>query len=310
MLVVKKIELSVVSLFIYGCNIDNMNQNYPEYQFLTSRFTVNAGKYYTRHLTQAFCQVFMVVAACFVYLPAFAKPDDTPFLSIYTEVRYPADYIQTASGDELPSNSASELMHALVEKAGLPYSIKVVPWARAIQAIDNEPNVIVYSMARTPEREPLYHWIGEIRPINIYLFGLRERKAELPDTLQVARDFRIGNLLNDVVDEYFRGEGFPDLVYFRDFSRSISMLQRGRIDLIPFAEHGIEEFLIQQGVDTNILVPMVQIDAVSTSLNIVLSKSTDPDVTALLIDSYQELVESGRYEEIMGIEWRGDSGAR
>ena len=220
-----------------------MNQNCLEYQFLATRFTVNTGKYYSRRLLRAFSRIVAVIAASFVCLPALAQPDAAPFLAIYTEVRYPADYIQTTDGAELPSSYASELVHALVEKTGLPYTIEVVPWARAVQAIDSEPNVIVYSMTRTPEREPLYHWIGEIRPMNIHLFGLREREAELPTTLQRARDYRIGNLRNDVVDEYLSGEGFPNLVYFRDFSRAISMLQRGRIDLIPFAEHGIDEFL-------------------------------------------------------------------
>ena len=253
---------------------------------------------------------FTLGLTVFVCSTVSAQADDAPVLTVFADVRYPADYVQTTTGQELPANSAGNLVQALLEASGIPYAVEVAPWSRAIQAVDSEPNVIVYSIVRTAERESRYYWIGQTRPVDIYLFGLRARAHELPTTLQQARDYRIGNLRANMVDDYLSSAGFTELVYFQDFSRSIAMLQRGRIDLIPFAEHGINQFLRLQEADSDLLVPMLRIEALATSLNIILSKRTDPEIAALLAETYQELVQSRRYEEIMGIEWQGGSAAR
>ncbi len=280
------------------------SNNYTSYGAIASRRNDTASL-----LLRWIHRILWVVCALFTALPAFAQDFPAPKLTVYTEIRYPADFITDQAGASVARSYATDLVEAVLDESGFDYSIEVVPWARAMQAVSTESNVLAYSMAHSEERDTRFHWIGLIRPINISLYGLRARLHELPTTLAEARDYRIGNLRGDVVDIYLSGQGFPNLVYFRDFSRSISMLNRRRIDLIPFGEHGIGQFLQQNDIDPETLVPVIRIDDVSTTLNLVASLSTDNAIKDRLRAAYLRVVESGLYRQIMGFEWDSDADA-
>ena len=55
---------------------------------------------------------------------------------------------------------ATDKVRAAFERAGLPYTIELLPWKRAYAAAYQRPDACVYSTARTPERDPLFKWVG------------------------------------------------------------------------------------------------------------------------------------------------------
>ena len=82
----------------------------------------------------------------------------------------------------------TDLIHALFEEAKLGYDIQMVPWSRVLIMMEKSANILAYSMARTKEREQLYHWIGEILAMKIYLYGLSRDKQYFPKTLIAGKD--------------------------------------------------------------------------------------------------------------------------
>jgi len=51
--------------------------------------------------------------------------------------------------------SSTEVVRAVLEKAGFSYSIEVYPWARSYSIAQNNSNVLIYTILRTPFRENL-----------------------------------------------------------------------------------------------------------------------------------------------------------
>lgn len=80
------------------------------------------------------------------------------------------------------------------------------------------------------------------------------------------------------------------------------MLQRGRFDLFPFEAVGVERILQQENLPSDLVVPMVPLEALSTESFFVLSLATDDDVKRRLKDAYNEIVANGTFELIMGFE--------
>lgn len=233
----------------------------------------------------------------FLTLPATARGADR--IAVFTEQSYPLNYTESGRDDGPIIGFGTRLVKAVLEEAGLEYEITMVPWVRAIQAIDNRENVLVYSMTRNSEREDKYHWVGEILSLEYYLYGLKERVNSLPRSLQEAADFKVGVVHEDVIHRYLAGQGFDHLVVVKHPARNLSMLERGRIDLFPFSRFGVGLFSRRNGFDGDTLIGVVKIEEISTGIYMVLSKSTNDETVGRVRDAYARLKASGVLRKIM-----------
>jgi polar amino acid transport system substrate-binding protein len=71
--------------------------------------------------------------------------------------------------------ASTDVVRAVMEKAGLRHSIEILPWTRAFDAARHERNTFIYSVARTKEREGQLIWVGKICERRLALYCLKER---------------------------------------------------------------------------------------------------------------------------------------
>lgn len=229
-------------------------------------------------------------------------------LQVLAQIRNPDLASYDSEGKISIDNRASRLIEAVLEEAGIDYEYRLFPWARILQELSAHKNIIAYPIARTADRESEMRWLGQIRPVNIYLYGLRAKSAQLPASLEEARNTAIGVIREDVADDYLTKEGLTELVRVNDLANAITMLERGRFELFPFEAHGVDEMLRLNNLPSNYLVPVVKLDSISTDLYFSMSNHTDDHVRELLQSAYQRLAEDGTYKEIMGFEQQNSSG--
>lgn len=185
---------------------------------------------------------------------------------------------------------ANELVADALAEAGYEADFIVVPWTRLINKLETTPNVLGFSMTRTPDREERFHWIGKIRPVTFMLWGLRERADELPQSLDEAREFRISALRDDVVSNYLASIGFTNLIYLSQSSDTLTMLRRDRIDLMAYVEFGMEEYLASKNAPADTLIPVVSLEEISTGHYLVMSKQSDQDLVDLFRTAFEAVV--------------------
>ena len=199
-------------------------------------------------------------------------------ITVYAESFAPDSRV-VINGDELyVAGHASDYVRAVTAQVGLTANILVVPWPRVIYFLQTEANVLGFNMTRTPEREGQFHWIGEIRPVRFTLWGLRERLDELPQSLNDAQSLSISAFRNDVVEQHLLGRGFDNLVYLSENSDTLDMLIRGRIDLIPYSRFAMEEAMTRRADLRDLIVPIYDLEEVSTAHYLVMSKNSDPEL--------------------------------
>ena len=189
-------------------------------------------------------------------------------------------------GEHLPPSSMMEgnvvvgrettKVRDIMARAGIAYSIELLPWKRAYAQALREADTCIFSTSRTQEREAQFRWIGPLNEAEWILYGLVERHLTLR-TLADARGLVIGTVLGDARDDYLRQHGMNVAPVTQEWLNPQKLLL-GRIDLWavgmavgskPFAgkewEGKVEPLLTFNRVQTylacNLKVPEAQVAA-------------------------------------------------
>ncbi|MBI3146332.1 MAG: transporter substrate-binding domain-containing protein, partial [Pseudogulbenkiania sp.] len=140
----------------------------------------------------------------------------------------------------------------------LPISVtplQLLPLKRALQQAEIQPNTLVLSLARTPEREAHYQWLSEVSPYTLWVYKASGRRLALRSPSDLAgKGLRIGVQDGANFHEWLkqRGIGAPpdntvlDLVPQNELN--FRKLQLGRIDLLAQPDVSFHYRVIKQGL--------------------------------------------------------------
>ncbi len=220
--------------------------------------------------------------------------DAAPLRVVTEETAY--SYLQ----DGRVAGSASEVVEATLARAGLDDAqIALYPWARAYDIALSEPNVLIYLIARTPEREALFRWVGEIMRIDYHFYKLRQRVDIRVPALEAAKAYRIGVLRDDVRHQYLKAQGFQKIVVTAHNSDNFKRLLNGQVDLVPMPERDIVALCAASGVAPD-TVERVFTPNTATRLYMALSRQTDEQTSQRLRASFDQLRAEGVVARLMG----------
>ena len=142
-------------------------------------------------------------------------------------------------GEHLPPSSMMEnntvvgretlKVREIMARAGIAYTIELLPWKRAYAQALREPDTCIFSTSRTVEREAQLRWIGPLNEAEWVLYGLAERRLAL-HTLDDARGLVIGTVLGDARDGFLRQRGLTVAPVTQEWLNPQKLLL-GRIDL-------------------------------------------------------------------------------
>lgn len=148
-------------------------------------------------------------------------------LRIYCESAPPNQFL-------LPDGSltgmAVEVVREIQKLVGNSDPIQLVPWARGYDALQKQPNVVLFSVARTPEREPLFHWIGPLHELRFNFYVKADSHIVINSMEDAKQVGRIGVYNNDVRDEILTKAGFRNLDRSTSNVFNFKKLMTGRID--------------------------------------------------------------------------------
>jgi len=189
-----------------------------------------------------------------------------------------------------------ELVHALLSELGSSAPISEVPLARGLKLITEQPQVVLFNLSRTPEREGLVHWIGPTLRETDYLY----ESSRAPTGIQALADathLSVCILNGSVHDELLRQRGFNQLRRNNSYSGCLRMLAAGRVQLVASADTDLQQKLAEAQVDP------AEIQATAVILGhdqgfIALSKSTPPSAVARWQAALEKLRDNGQYQAL------------
>jgi polar amino acid transport system substrate-binding protein len=210
-----------------------------------------------------------------------------------------APYNMTENGQV--TGFSTEIVRAVMKEAGIEAPIQVMPWARAYDQAISVPNVLIYSIARTPDREHLFEWIGPVAPTSWYLYSLAERPVHL-DNLEQAHGHQIATVNMDVGQQFLLNQGFKlgvELQSSNKYEHNYRMLKVEHVELWISNELNAIYLTRKNGDDPDkALVRSLALPALSspTGLSMAFSKGTSPDIVARFRQALITVRSNGTYD--------------
>ncbi len=148
-------------------------------------------------------------------------------LSIYAIDSVPISYLDNGR----PQGFAVDLAAAVLARLGEQVPIKFVPWARAIQTAEAQPNVLLLSSARSADRIGRFQYLGPIFTDHLSILTTKGRGRELRDIGDNIHKLRIGVRRGSIFVGLARKHGFDTLNETADSETSAKMLMSKRFDV-------------------------------------------------------------------------------
>lgn len=202
----------------------------------------------TRTIWQG-CILPCVLAFFFGIMPPLtghAWGDPAEELTYLTEQYYPYNF-ENETG--LCGISVDILRLMWTELGIAKKSIQLLPWARVYDLIQQEPGTVAFGMARTPEREGLFRWVGPIETVRFVLLAKKSRHIAI-ETMADIKGYAVGTLIDDITDVILKPVGkLARIEPVADMEFSLKMLEHDRIDLIAYEEQGFAGLAKANGHD-------------------------------------------------------------
>lgn len=195
---------------------------------------------------------------------------------------------------------ATEIVEATLKRAGLnDYKLALYPWARAYDMALQEPNVLIFLIARTQAREAQFKWAGEFMRIEYHLYKLRGRDDVVVHNLQDAKAYSVGVMRDDVRQQYLQSRGFDKLVVSARNPDSLRMLLDRKVQLLPLPDNDVIRFCKEANVDPKVLEKVLTLNEMTTGIYMAYSRNTPDDTVTRTRNAFDHIKAEGMVARLM-----------
>jgi len=241
--------------------------------------------------------VLNVIGLLFCFLSE--APSATEPLKVVTEEMYPLNYRDSSDG-KLKGLSV-EIAKAILSASGQAVPIELLPWRRAYRMALSRENTLIFSLVRSPAREPLFHWIGPVHSLNGYLIALSTRHDIQLKTLDDANRYQIATISEYYTEDYLLNRGIKrdKLESVPQGIQAIKMLISGRVDLIALSDVNFFQNIRKLGLKSELnFKKKFKFNSENVGLYLALSKRTPDHLVKQFQAIYRQLKASGEFDKI------------
>jgi polar amino acid transport system substrate-binding protein len=231
-------------------------------------------------------RTWLLCLAGFLVVTAQASP-----LTVVSTDNPPFNFVEQGVARGL----GTEVLRAVAAKAGFEPQIVFLPWQRALAEVDRQPNTLIFTLARTPERESHYEWIGPFAPRKVYFWKLKARSDVVVQSLEDVRRFRVATVRQDAQTNLMIAKGLvnpdKDSLLTSD-DNTIRVLLARHADLVANSEIGMAWRLRLMGVDPDLLErgPLL---VEGGGYYFAFGKGADPQKVALFRSAFEQVQAAG-----------------
>ncbi|MFB3241118.1 transporter substrate-binding domain-containing protein [Aeromonas salmonicida] len=201
--------------------------------------------------------------------------------------------------DGLVTGLSVDLLQRMVDRSKLSLDskgVQLLPWARAYQMALHQPNTVIFSIVRLPEREDLFHWVGPIAPRTLWFYRLAKREEVTASHLSELAPWRIAVVRNSAAARELAEMGL-NLVLVHDEDDKFRMMLRRRADIAPALQMGAAYHIESLGHSYSDFVPLFQYQD-TKQFYFAFSLETDEAIIKALQGTLDSMRADGTYDEI------------
>ncbi|MDP2244697.1 ABC transporter substrate-binding protein [Pseudomonas sp.] len=188
---------------------------------------------------------------------------------------------------------SAEIVRAMFKRAKIDYSLSLrFPWDRLYRLTLDKPSYGLFSTTFTPERQPLFKWVGPLAKTGWVLLAAPGNTLSVA-SLKEAGQYKVGAYKNDAVSQHLEGQGLTPINALRD-QENVKKLISGKIDLWATTDPVGRYLAKQEGVSG--LTTVLRFN--EAELYLALNKDTPDEVVQRLQKALDELRSEGFVEDM------------
>jgi len=224
----------------------------------------------------------LVFAVTLSPLPAAAGD-----IRLVTENYPPLNYLENGQ----IKGSSMDLIRLVMRNGNIPYSVEIMPWARAIALAEIEPDFCVFTAVHDEERDQKFKWIEPLLKSRTVL--VRKQGANInPKTLEEAKAYTVGTQRGDFTHDILKRNNFPKVDLTADLDLGFKKLMSGRIDLMPVSEKYYEK-LKRSGAQIESVLTLAQ-----STYSIACNRNVPDSTVARMQQELNSLIADGTQKRI------------
>jgi polar amino acid transport system substrate-binding protein len=153
-----------------------------------------------------------------------------------------------------------ELVTGILKEAQIDQQILAAPWDRVLKEAEAKPNVLVFALARTAERENNFAWITPISANQIGVFALSAPTSPLSNLQDLNLSQAIGVLNGDFRQNILQQVNAKKIVALPTWQQGLDSLLAKDIDALFFSSMGMQYLCQSMQRDCSDIVPVLAVE--------------------------------------------------
>ncbi|MBQ4797655.1 transporter substrate-binding domain-containing protein [Pseudoalteromonas sp. MMG006] len=200
-----------------------------------------------------------------------------------------------------PDGALIDIAKAVIKQSNLSAEFEIMPMARIFKQQQANPNAIMLSLLKTPNRINKFIWLGEVYFADAYLISLKSHIDEVVH-LNYAKEYKVATIRGYSSEAYLRRKGFTEnknLVLVSYYQQLWQMLYKSRIDFVVTNTLTLDNELKSLGLDPNLITKRIHLDELPSSLNFAANKLLDTQSAHAITRGLKQIKENGEYQAIL-----------
>jgi len=189
--------------------------------------------------------------------------------------------------------SATRKLKQVLDHAGISYEIQMLAWSKAYYLAKARPNVLIYTIYRSAERESQFQWVCpliETKGLNVYKLASRT-DIEI-SSLDDLKKYHLAVVKDDVSYEFLLNNGFElkrHLNVASSEEANVRLLFNGRVDLLMQEEAALRVRTAKAGYDFSQMKDVLTLFPEDSQKCAAFSLHTKPEVVERVKKSLQQI---------------------
>lgn len=225
-----------------------------------------------------------------------ASSATAPVLRGLTENLPPLNY----SGEAGPAGFSVDLLRLMAREARVKLDVEVQPWVRAVRVAAEMRDSVLFSLARLPEREAQYQWVGPISERRIVIYRLSQRRDLVFTGLKQLQGSRLGVVRESASSKQLLALGLKpeeEIEWAQDDASNLRKLLASRMDYLVILDWAAAWHLRQHKLPYSSLTQVYELDT-RLAYWYGLHPNGDPLIRQRLQAALDTLKRDGRYAKL------------
>lgn len=192
-----------------------------------------------------------------------------------------------------------EIVNLVLAEMEIDTQPEFLPWARTYKTALNRPNTLIFSIARTAEREKLFNWVAKLLPMQSYLYKATARDDISVQSLGDAKKYVVAGIIEGAPSQWLESVGFQLFNTTGNYDSRVRMLLNNRVDILIADPLSLDTELKKFNVSRTSIAPILYLPEPSYDLYLALSNGTPAETIIAFKKAMEKVVVTQAYKDVI-----------